>query len=78
MSSKRESCTDCGSQLESIKLIDATEPGWTREGMTHVELAYAAENAESSFFTSSIPRLGTVRGSICTECGRIFLYGHKN
>ena len=78
MSAKRESCADCKAHLEPIRLIDATEPGWTREGMTHVELAYAAENAKSSFFTSSIPRLGTVRGLICTDCGRIFLYGRKS
>jgi hypothetical protein len=63
--------------MQPIKLIDATERGW-RTGQQHVELAYAAPDAVASTFLGKIPRLGTVKGMICPECGRIVLYGKKH
>lgn len=70
-------CADCNVDMRPIKLIDATESGRGGSGVTHVDLAYAAADAESSFF-GSIPRLGTVRGMICPRCGQIKLYGEKD
>ena len=62
--------------MQPIKLIDATDRNWSREsGSGHVELAYAALDAEASFFTGTIPALGTVKGMICPGCGRIVLRG---
>lgn len=86
MSSNQKKCPDCGTQMEDIRLIDATDarpdgggffstrPGGTR----HVELAYAAPEARASFFLKRIPSLGVVRGEICPECGRILLRGEPH
>jgi hypothetical protein len=75
MNEPRSTCPDCNSALRPIKLIDATEPMWHREGGLHVELRYAAEDAKPSFFMGTIKALGVVRGSICPACGRILLHG---
>ena len=75
----RQHCPDCLGQMQSIKLIDATRsPGLDHQGMQHIGLAYAAEDAQRSFFLGKIPQLGTVHGKICPKCGRILLYGQPN
>jgi hypothetical protein len=62
--------------MQPIKLIDATHPGaFGTGGSRHVELEYSAPDAKASFFLRQIPSLGTVRGMICPECGRIILRG---
>jgi hypothetical protein len=63
--------------MQPIKLIDATDRS-SRGAIGHVGLAYAAADAQASFFLGKIPALGTVKGSICPECGRIVLYGEKS
>jgi hypothetical protein len=75
MNEPRSACPDCSGELRPIKLIDATEPMWHSEGGRHVELRYAAEDAEPSLFMGTIQALGVVRGSICPSCGRILLHG---
>jgi hypothetical protein len=61
--------------MQPIKLIDATHPGFDSGGIRHVELAYSAPDAHASLFLGRIPKLGTVKGMICPECGRIVLHG---
>lgn len=75
MSKPRETCTDCKVQLQTIRLVDATEMGMGGVGKKHVDLAYAAPEAQVSFFTHSIPPRGFVWGKICPQCGQILLYG---
>lgn len=72
-------CRDCGSAMQPIKLIDATDgPGWDKEGVQHVELGYASPDANRSFFMGKIERIGSVKGRICPDCGRMLLYGEKS
>jgi len=61
--------------MQPVKLLDATNPGLSQEGIGHVELSYAAPDASASFFLRTIPKSGTVRAQICPECGRIVLHG---
>jgi hypothetical protein len=62
--------------MQRIKLIDATQRGLAdTQGFQHVELGYASAEASASFFLGEIPGLGTVRGKICPQCGRIILHG---
>lgn len=75
MSDPQGNCPECETALQPIKLIDATNLGMSSEGCGHVELSYAAPEAKRSFFLGVIQRQGTVKGSICPTCGRIFLYG---
>ena len=75
MSNKRTNCPDCEVELRPIKLLDATNQGMGSEGVGHVEQAYAAENAQASWYTQTVPKSGTVKAKICPECGRIILFG---
>lgn len=75
MSDPRRDCPECQTAMQPIKLIDATDPGLGRGGVGHVELSYAAPEAEPSFFLGAIQRQGIVKGFICPACGRITLYG---
>ena len=75
MAQRKNICPDCGTKVQTIKLVDATELGFGREGTTHVELGYAAADATPSFFMGKIKQLGRVKGQICPDCGRILLYG---
>ena len=78
MSECRSEYPDCKGAMQPIKLIDASDPGWDREGVHHIELSYAAPEAARSLFLGKIQRLGVVKGSICADCGRILLYGERN
>ena len=73
MAGSTTACPECGMGMQPIKLIDATDRWW-KSGTGHVELAYAALDAKTSF-TGTIPALGTVKGMICPACGRIVLRG---
>lgn len=75
MTVPRNTCPDCESELQPIKLLDATDPGMGGQGIAHVEIAYAAAHAEASFLTRTVPRLGAVKAKLCPTCGRILLYG---
>jgi hypothetical protein len=69
----RHNCPDCQGQLQSIRIVDATERAMG-SGVAHVELAYASMSATQSDLTATIPISGVVRGKLCTQCGRIYLY----
>lgn len=76
MIDKQYRCRDCAADMQPVKLLDATNVAYRRdEGAAHVELAYAALDANASFFTRQIPQLGNVRGFICPACGEIRLQG---
>ena len=68
-------CPDCDLEMHPIKLLDATGTGMGGQGIGHTELSYAAADSVASFFTRTVPRLGTVHARMCPECGRIALYG---
>jgi uncharacterized OB-fold protein len=67
-------CPDCGQKMFPIKLIDATGSGVSGEGISHVDFCWAAEDADASFLTRTVAKSGTVRATLCGECGRIVLY----
>ena len=78
MAESNWNCPDCSTAMQPIKLIDATDgPGWDGEGLQHVELGYASPDSSRSFFLGKIERKGSVKGRICTDCGRIVLSGEK-
>jgi hypothetical protein len=77
MTDERTICPDCQAELQPIKLLDATGTGMGGQGIAHTELSYAAPDSAASFFTRTVPRLGTVQAKICPECGRIILYGKR-
>ena len=74
-------CVDCGGKTESIKLVDATQPGMAlgvvdekSQASHHIQLQYVAEDSERSRFSKRFPTAGHIRGQMCTDCGRITLY----
>jgi hypothetical protein len=75
MNEPRMTCPECETGMQPIKLVDATDRNFVSGGSGHVELAYSAPDAKASFFTATIPMLGTVKGMICPQCGRIVLRG---
>ena len=74
----RLNCPDCETELQPIKIIDATMPGCHGEGVAHVELSYSSPDAKPSFFLHEIEREGKVRARMCPKCGRILLYAYPN
>lgn len=72
-------CPDCKTQLEAIKILDATAGpngfGQYKGGALHIQLSYAAPESQPSWFTRTIQREGIVQGYICPKCARILLYG---
>lgn len=64
--------------MRDVKLIDATTHDLLMEGCQHVDLAYAAPEANGSFFFGKVPALGRVRAQLCPECGRMLLYGESS
>ena len=76
MNPKVRNCPDCKTTMQPTRLIDATSmQGLHHKGVAHVDLAYAAPDAQPSAFLGEVPSLGVVRGFICPDCGRILLYG---
>ena len=76
MSGERSTCPDCETELQPVKITDATDRAFG-EGTYRVELTYAAHEAQAPLggFLGGIPPLGIVEGRICPKCGRIILYG---
>lgn len=68
-------CGDCKIELETIRVIDATEKGWSPEGAQHVELHYAPLDADRAWFTGKIKGACPITGMICPQCRRISLFG---
>jgi len=73
-------CSDCGGVTEWIKLVDSTDVSGAflddkGSGSQHLQLQYAAEEAERSAWLKRYPIKGHIRGKMCTSCGRVTLYG---
>jgi len=73
----RTECPDCQSTLDPIRLIDATDRAMGG-GVSHVELAFAAQGAQHSSLTGTLPSSGIVKAKLCSGCGRIFLYATES
>lgn len=69
----RTECPDCQGVLDPIRLIDATDRAMGG-GVSHVEMTYAAQTAQQTALTGTLPSSGTVKAKLCEGCGRIFLY----
>lgn len=67
-------CRDCNLDLELIRILDATEPGYN-SGTGHVDLHYAPVHAGSSWFTGRVKGAEPITGMICPKCRRISLFG---
>ena len=70
-------CHDCGVELQPIRLLDATYPGFDAQGTGQVDLKYASPDARGSFWTGKIPVTGVVQGMACPQCGLVQLYAVK-
>jgi hypothetical protein len=57
----RQNCPECETELQPIKIIDATSPGPSDKGIAHVELSYSSPDAKPSFFSHAIKREGTFK-----------------
>jgi uncharacterized protein YbaR (Trm112 family) len=69
-------CPDCKGKLTGIKLIGT---GWENPltgiaVQTELRIFSEAE-AQRGSFSGVFPAAGKVESLMCTECGRIFLYG---
>ena len=73
-----KNCPDCETELQKIMIIDATMPGYNREGSEHVELSYSLLETKPSFFMHEIEREGKVKAKMCPKCGRILLYAYPH
>jgi hypothetical protein len=56
--------------MTPIKIIDSTTKNLSQGGQ-HVELEYAAQDAEPSVFLGQIPGLGVLRGLIVPSVARL-------
>ena len=65
-------CPDCGGDMRAIKIFDNARYG---SRPTPGKLNYTAPEAKPSYWTGRFPVEGTVSARMCTECGRILLYG---
>ena len=80
MTMKAYTCGDCGGETEWITIVDATTPGglYVKESGPagqHIQLQYAAEDAERSGWLLRFPTVGHLRGRLCVQCGRVALFG---
>jgi hypothetical protein len=71
---RKRNCPECKTALRPIKILDATHSVTGSAPTGHFELAYAAPDAERSFFMKKIEQQGTLRGMLCPDCGRALLY----
>ena len=75
---KVRTCRDCGVELQPIRLLDATHPGFDGQGTGQVDLKYASPGGRPSIWTGKIPVAGFVLGMACPQCGLIQLYAVEN
>jgi hypothetical protein len=66
---QREKCSDCGGQLQEIKVIDKAHYS------VHSGLEYTSSEAKRNAWSGSFPIEGKVLAFLCSKCGRIALYG---
>ena len=71
-------CPECETEMQPIKLLDATHDLPAKTGGAHVELSYAAPEAKPSFWMKAIPSAGTIMAMLCPNCGRTVLYARPN
>jgi hypothetical protein len=69
MATQPRPCPDCHATTQEIKLIDKSHFG------DHTDLEYASSEATRSLWTGRFPVEGRVVALMCSECGRIGLYG---
>lgn len=62
-------CPDCSGVMNPIIMIDKAH------GEGHRAMEYALGGAKPSFFLRRYPIAGTVSAIMCSQCGRIVLYG---
>lgn len=67
-------CTDCGSRLHQIRLLDATQPGLFNDGCLEIDLGYSAPDAKPPLLSKKIPKSGTLMGLMCEGCHRVYFY----
>ena len=61
---------DCEGELKPVRILDATQANGHQ-----MTLQYAEIDAKPSAILQKVPSSGTVKGYMCKECKRIFLYG---
>ena len=64
--------------MRPIKVLDATHTVTGSSPSAHFELAYAAPEAERSWFTKTVEQQGILRAMLCPSCGRALLYAIPN
>lgn len=64
-----KSCPECSAEMAPVYLIDRGH------GNSHKGLEYAAEEGWWPF---RLPSAGKVHAFMCSECGRILLYGYPH
>ena len=66
---QRISCPDCGGSLDPISLVDHGDSG------TVTTPEYGVRVPKQHWWSSRLKIMGTVQARMCSECGRILLYG---
>jgi hypothetical protein len=66
---RRSSCPDCGGSLDPINLVDHDDEGMLRTA------EYGVRVPKQHWWSRSLKIVGTVEARMCSECGRILLYG---
>ena len=72
-------CADCGGTLVDITLFSRSVANPISGAACDSEMMYSAgAGAGRSAFLSMFKKSGTVSASLCSDCHRIFLYGHPH
>jgi len=72
MNADEPKCDDCGGALNQIRLIDKGHGG------AHFDMEYASHESRRGIWMGKYPIEGKVIAVMCSECGRITLYGRPN
>lgn len=67
-------CPDCEGSLHEIRIVAASQPGLLGDGAFHMDVSYAAPDAERSLFYGRIALSGKISGLLCDGCKRVFFY----
>jgi hypothetical protein len=71
-------CPDCNGEMAGITILDATDPGLRREASIYLPLRYAVEPPKEGLFSVKYRAAGQVTAKMCSDCGRIVLYGEAS
>jgi hypothetical protein len=66
---RRSDCPDCGGALDTISLVDHGDEGTLRSA------EYGVLVPKRHWWSRTLRVAGTVEAKMCSECGRILLYG---